>query len=124
MSEAKHTPTPWEADRHNELVGANGKRIDVYGLKVGMLLGGPTPEAVANTAFIKHAVNCHNDLVEALLWMVENDETNEGDRPLPEHGGKSWNEINDYWLQGLNRARAALARARPLTSDQDTGGER
>lgn len=47
-------------------------------------------------------------LREALQWMVDNDETNEGDEPMPEYGGRSWNEINAYWIDGLNRARAAL----------------
>jgi hypothetical protein len=44
----------------------------------------------------------------ALTWFVENDDTNEGDTPMPEHGGRSWNEINAYWIEGLNAARAAL----------------
>ena len=48
-------------------------------------------------------------LVEALEWFIDNDDTNEGDHPLAEHGGRTWNEINAYWLDGLNRARAALA---------------
>ena len=47
-------------------------------------------------------------LREALQWMVDNDETNEGDEPLYDKGGRSWNEINAYWIDGLNRARAAL----------------
>jgi len=47
-------------------------------------------------------------LREALTWFVENDDTNEGDTPMPEHGGRSWNEINAYWIEGLNAARAAL----------------
>lgn len=48
-------------------------------------------------------------LVEALEWFIDNDDTNEGDTPLPGHGGRTWNEINAYWIDGLNRARAALA---------------
>ena len=51
-------------------------------------------------------------LREALKWFVDNDETNEGDTPLPEYGGRSWNEINAYWIDGLNRARAALGEGR------------
>jgi hypothetical protein len=47
-------------------------------------------------------------LREALQWMVDNDETNEGDAPMPELGGQSWNDINAYYIDGLNRARAAL----------------
>lgn len=48
-------------------------------------------------------------LAEALEWMIANDDTNEGDTPLPEHGNRTWNEINDYWIDGLNKARAVLA---------------
>lgn len=48
-------------------------------------------------------------LVEALEWFIDNDDTNEGDHPLAEHGGKTWNEINAYWIDGLNKARATLA---------------
>ena len=44
----------------------------------------------------------------ALQWMVDNDDTNEGDEPMPEYGGQTWNEINAYWIDGLNRARKAL----------------
>lgn len=47
---------------------------------------------------------------EMLKWFVDNDETNEGDTPLPEYGGKTWNEINAYWIDGLKRARALLER--------------
>jgi hypothetical protein len=52
------------------------------------------------------AVNAR--LREALQWFVDNDETNEGDTPMPEHGDRTWNEINAYWIEGLNAARAAL----------------
>jgi hypothetical protein len=47
-------------------------------------------------------------LRDAVQWFIDNDETNEGDTPLPEYGGRCWNEINAYWIAGLNRARAAL----------------
>jgi len=47
-------------------------------------------------------------LREALQWFVDNDETNEGDTPMPEYGDRTWNEINAYWIEGLNAARAAL----------------
>lgn len=50
-------------------------------------------------------------LLEALEWMVANDDTNEGDQPLEELGGQSWDEYNAYWIEGLNRARAAIAAA-------------
>lgn len=48
------------------------------------------------------------NLRAALQWMVDNDETNQGDWPLEEHGGLTWNELNGYWIDGLNRAKAAL----------------
>lgn len=47
-------------------------------------------------------------LREALQWFVDNDDTNEGDEPMPEYDGQTWNEINAYWIDGLNRARVAL----------------
>ena len=52
------------------------------------------------------------ELAAALDWMVENDETNEGDEEMPERGNATWNEINKYWIDGLNRSRAALTRYR------------
>jgi hypothetical protein len=56
-----------------------------------------------------HSVNA--DLLEALKWMVANDDTNEGDDPVERLGGQSWNEYNSYWINGLNKARAAIAKA-------------
>jgi hypothetical protein len=53
-------------------------------------------------------IDDRNRLREALRWFIDNDETNQGDEPMPEFGGQSWNEINAYWIDGLNRARAAL----------------
>ena len=53
----------------------------------------------------RHILN----LREALQWMVDNDKTYEGDEPLERHGGRTWNELNAYYIAGLNRARAALA---------------
>jgi hypothetical protein len=54
----------------------------------------------------------HTELLEALEWMVDNDETYEGDEPLHNHGNRSWNEINAYYIDGLNKARAAIAKAK------------
>jgi hypothetical protein len=56
-----------------------------------------------------HSVNA--ELLEALKWMVANDDTNEGDDPVERLGGQSWNEYNSYWINGLNKARAAIAKA-------------
>ena len=55
------------------------------------------------------------ELLEALEWMVAEDDTNEGDTPMPDHGGRTWNEINAYWIDGLNKARAAIAKAKGVT---------
>jgi hypothetical protein len=49
-----------------------------------------------------------NRALEALEWMVANDDTNEGDEPVERLGGQSWNEYNAYWLDGLNKARASI----------------
>jgi len=51
------------------------------------------------------------ELLEALIWMVEHDDTQEGDAPIASLGGQSWNEYNAFWIQGLNKARAAIAKA-------------
>jgi len=48
-------------------------------------------------------------LVDALEWYISEDETNEGDEPMPDHGNRSWNEINSYWIEGKRKAEAALA---------------
>lgn len=45
---------------------------------------------------------------EIIKWFVDNDETNEGDYPMPERGGETWNEINAFWIEGLNRGRQFL----------------
>lgn len=47
-------------------------------------------------------------LEEALEWYVENDDTNEGDEPLSHLGGATWNDVNAFWLEGRNKARALL----------------
>jgi hypothetical protein len=50
-------------------------------------------------------------MLAALKWFVENDDTNEGDEPLPERGGLSWDQINGYYLEGKRKAIAAIAKA-------------
>jgi hypothetical protein len=47
--------------------------------------------------------------VEALQWFIDNDDTNEGDEPMPEFDGMTWNELNAYWIEGLKNGRATLA---------------
>ena len=46
------------------------------------------------------------ELVEALQWYVDEDETNEGGE---------WDEKNAYWLAGRNRARAILSKHKAPT---------
>lgn len=45
------------------------------------------------------------EALDIITWFIENDETNEGDYPMREYGGLSWNDINGFWIDGLNRAR-------------------
>ena len=73
------------------------------------------PEAAQAAAELRRLHEVNQELLEALKWYVENDETNEGDEPL-EAGlritkNESWNSINAYWIEGLNKARAAIAKA-------------
>lgn len=75
-----------------------------YGVHLGMeLAGGRVVAAMEGD---------HSDCLEALEWMVENDETNTGDSPIEELGGRTWDQVNEYWIAGLNRAIAAIAKAR------------
>jgi hypothetical protein len=105
MSEAKHTKGPWMIGPDEE--GDPSQCISASGFDIATVWGGYLA-ADADARLIASAP----ELLEALEWMVANDETNEGDTPMPEYGGRSWNEINAYWLDGLNRARAAIAKAR------------
>jgi hypothetical protein len=57
---------------------------------------------------IREAIQRITELENCLHWYVEHDDTNEGDEPIPEYNGESWNQINENWLKGLNRARAVL----------------
>lgn len=67
-------------------------------------------EQARNNEIVRRA-ECYPELLAALQWMVDNDDTNEGDEPLPDHGGLTWNEINSLFIAGLNKARAAIAKA-------------
>lgn len=74
-------------------------------------LGGVTQTDLGDDAADRiEALTAENkELWEIVQWFVDNDETNEGDTPLPERGGRTWDELNAFWIAGLNRARAALA---------------
>ena len=56
----------------------------------------------------------------SLKWMVENDETNEGDAPVECLHGKSWNDVNDYWIIGKQEANASLEIAEKLVPTEET----
>lgn len=52
------------------------------------------------------------ELVEALQWYIDNDETNEGDTSIADLGGYSWNEINAFWIEGKRRAEALIEKVK------------
>jgi hypothetical protein len=68
----------------------------------------------AAAAELRRLHEANAELLEALKWYVENDETNEGDDPLEKseriNEGETWNSINAFWIEGLNKARAAIAK--------------
>jgi hypothetical protein len=70
-----------------------------------------TPSLLPEDAENLRLIAAAPELLEALIWMVENDETCEGDEPLRDHHGLTWNEINAEFIAGLNKARAAIAKA-------------
>lgn len=85
--------------------------LDALASAQGAVRGKTIYEEAADT--IEAQSKLIEELRKALQWMVDNDETNEGDEPLREHGGRSWNEMNAYWIDGINKARAALSKANP-----------
>jgi hypothetical protein len=99
----KHTPAPWKAtpvsgvDCSYEITGNGGAVALIY----------RRFEDEAHARLVAAAP----ELLEALKWFVANDETNEGDEPLIEHGNRSWNELNAYWIEGKRAAVAAIAKA-------------
>lgn len=48
-------------------------------------------------------------LADALLWFIENDETNRGGE---------WEEVNAYWIAGLNRGIDALSFVYPIKAKE------
>jgi hypothetical protein len=50
------------------------------------------------------------ELCTALEWYVSEDETYRGDNS--DEGGKNWDEINAYWIEGQDKALAAIAKAK------------
>jgi hypothetical protein len=60
MSEIKHTPTPWTKDRHEQLRGADGRAVNVWGLGIGW--ASRDDETEGNSELIIDAVNSHASL--------------------------------------------------------------
>lgn len=72
QKEVKHTPTPWKVKNYNgnnkfRIVGADDSAITNL---TGQYLG----EEKTNAQFIVKAVNCHDDLVEALKTVLNGTE--------------------------------------------------
>ena len=103
MSEAHaHAPMAMHHD-HGWLVVSDAS--DGVYIKIAKGLGTGKEQSLARL------IAAAPDLLEALVWMVENDDTNEGDTPINRFGGASWNDVNAHWIKGLNKARAAIAKA-------------
>lgn len=77
----KHTKGPWEYDAEYVWVESFGAYVAAVGTAADGYLIAASPE-----------------LLEALQWFVDNDNTD--DQPY-----------NQFWLDGLNKARAAIAKA-------------
>ena len=113
MSEAKHTPGSWTATRIISttcgfIVSDSRGSVVARAQKIGVPKDGNFELPCEENA---NLIAAAPDLLEALAWMVKNDDTNEGDTPIEKFGGASWNEVNAHWIAGLNKARAAIAKA-------------
>ena len=68
MSEAKHTPLPWESSEENPTIIKTPRSNGLIASAMGLTDSGFFPsekEALANAAFIVKAVNSHYALLEA-----------------------------------------------------------
>lgn len=94
-----HTPGPWRVSGggSTDVFADDGSHVARVGVRTAV--GTAYVVALTNARLIAAAP----DLLEALEWMVDNDETNEGGE---------WDEENAYWIDGLNKARAAIKKAR------------
>lgn len=95
--EFKHTPGPWRIDPAfcSDIQTEDGK-YEIASTSPYVLDGGNAPEEwEANARLIAAAP----ELLECLMWYVKEDDCAEG------------MEGNEFWEDGLNRARAAIAKA-------------
>jgi hypothetical protein len=56
--------------------------------------------------------------VKHIEWFISEDETNRGDDPMPEHRGRTWDEINAYWIEHLDSAIAFVAELKGRIGDE------
>ena len=55
--------------------------------------------------------------VDHIEWFISEDETNRGDEPMSSHGGRTWDEINEYWITHLDSAIAFVAELKGETDE-------
>jgi hypothetical protein len=93
---------PWFKDDQENFPGATEES--------GVCTGEHVAESIAAEAArrIGNLEAERDQLRDALQWFIDNDETNVGDEPIEYIGGRTWNEVNAYYIDGLNRALAAL----------------
>lgn len=92
------------------------KIVEAVASVIAEMPGDPSSLEIARaaiTAYQAEAWQGLRDTLErsrkSLQWMIDNDETNQGDEPMEDHGGQSWNEINAYWIAGLSEARESVS---------------
>lgn len=98
-----HTPTPWRVDPHYAAdVQTESGSLEIATTHPKVLCGGDdTPdfnEAYANARFIVHAVNCHDELLEALIGVRR-----VGDDKLA---------FRSEWAAAVRKADAAIAKGK------------
>ena len=102
---AAHTPGPWFV--HPEPYKYHWQIYTEQFKKIGSSpCGGSknTPEQIAALLDNARLMAAAPEMLEALKWFVENDDTNIGQ------------EGNEYWEDGLNRGIAAIAKATGATT--------
>lgn len=62
-----HTPAPWERDRHGQLRGSNGEKVNVWDAGIGYASRSATTEA--NAKVCGAAAELLEALEEALHWF-------------------------------------------------------
>lgn len=102
-----YTKGPWQVRTGS--FGVGRFVADKYGNPICRIAANTTPKTMERERKGEHEANSHliaaaPDLLECLQWYIDNDEVSEG------------MEGNEFWEDGLNRARAAIAKATGETS--------